>query len=170
MLFAFHSCLQAINRFQCLQWNDISWAKWSWKRQWNPYVESGERIQRLSAQVKPLRRWVFYPTSWTIEHEHIPLKYYKILKSRHPNESESAFYFAIKHQQNPGENIWTNKSVFGNNVVWKPLLKAAQNYSVPKTCISKLLHLYQSASFDLKQRMLFTLSRLANVLATSEFP
>ena len=49
------------------------------------------------------------------------------------NQPESAFYFAIKHQQNPGE------SPLGKNEVGKPLLKAAQNYSVRKTCISKLL-------------------------------
>ena len=102
-------------------------------------MESGERIRRLSAQVKSSGRWVFYPTSWTIDHEHNPDKYYKIFESHRPNESESAFYFAIKHQQNLGDNIWTKKSPFGKNEVGKPLLKVAQNYSVGKTCISKLL-------------------------------
>ena len=102
-------------------------------------MESGERIRRLSAQVKSSGRWVFYPTSWTTDHEHNPDKYYKIFESHRPNESESAFYFAIKHQQNLGDNIWTKKSPLVKNEVGKPLLKAAQNYSVRKTCISKLL-------------------------------
>ena len=102
-------------------------------------MESGERIQRLSARVKSSGRWVFYPTSWTIDHEHNPDKYYKIFESHRPNESESAFYFAIKHQQNPGDNIWTKKSPLGKNEVGKPLLKAVQNHTVRKTCISKPL-------------------------------
>ena len=55
------------------------------------------------------------------------------------NEPESAFYFAIKHQQNPSDNIWTKKSPLGKHEVGKPRLKAAQNYSVRKTCISELL-------------------------------
>ena len=55
------------------------------------------------------------------------------------NEPESAFYFAIKHQQNPSHNIWTKKSPLAKNEVGKSLLKAAQNYSVRKTCVSKLL-------------------------------
>ena len=55
------------------------------------------------------------------------------------NEPESAFFFAIKNQQNPGDNIWTKKLPLGKNKVGKPLLKAAQNYSLDRTCISKLL-------------------------------
>ena len=41
------------------------------------------------------------------------------------NETESAFYFAIKHQQNSGDNTWTKKSPLGKNEVGKPLLKTA---------------------------------------------
>ena len=66
-------------------------------------------------------------------------KYYKIFKSHRSNEPESAFYFAIKHQQNLGGNICTKKSPLGKNELGKALLKAAQNNSVRKTCISKLL-------------------------------
>ena len=60
------------------------------------------------------------------------------------NESESLFYFDTKHQQNPGDNIWyknfpLGKNEKGKNEEGKSLLKAAQNYSVRKTCISKLL-------------------------------
>ena len=69
---------------------------------------------------------------------------YKILKSHRlteVDEPESAFYFAIIHQQNPGDIIWTKKSPLGKNEVGKPLLKVAQNYSVRKTCISELLDL-----------------------------
>ena len=55
------------------------------------------------------------------------------------NESESLFYSVIKHQQNPGDNIWHKNSPLGKNEKGKSLLKAAQNYSVRKTCISKLL-------------------------------
>ena len=55
------------------------------------------------------------------------------------NEPEFLFYFTIKQQQNPGDKIWTKKSPLRKNEVGKPLLKAARNYSVPKTCISKLL-------------------------------
>ena len=55
------------------------------------------------------------------------------------NEPESSFYSAIKYQQNPGDNIWTKKSPLGKNAVGKPLLKADQNYSFRKICISKLL-------------------------------
>ena len=54
------------------------------------------------------------------------------------NEPESPFYFTIKHQQNPGDNIWNKKSPLGNNEVGKPLLKAARNSSIHITCISKL--------------------------------
>ena len=54
-------------------------------------------------------------------------------------EPESALYFAIKHQQNPGDNIWTKKSPLGKNEVGKPLLKTVQSYSVRKTCISRLI-------------------------------
>ena len=85
---------------------------------------------------------MFYPTSHTVDHEHNPDKYYKIFKSHGPtemNEPESSFYFAIKHQQNTGGNIWSKKSPLAKNEVGKPLLKAVQNYSVHKTCISKLL-------------------------------
>ena len=55
------------------------------------------------------------------------------------NEPESSFYFTNKHQQNRGDNIWYKKSLLGKNEVGKPLLKAAQNNSVRRTCISKLL-------------------------------
>ena len=55
------------------------------------------------------------------------------------NEPESSFSFTIKHQQNPGDNIWYKKCPLGKNEVEKLLLKAAQNNSVRKTCISKLL-------------------------------
>ena len=106
-------------------------------------MESGERIRRLSAQDTSSGRRVFYPTSQTIDHELNPDKYYKIFKSYRStvmNEPESAFYFAIKHQQNPCDNIWNKKSLLEwKNEVGKPLWKAAQNYSVRKTCISKLL-------------------------------
>ena len=85
---------------------------------------------------------MFYPFSQTIDREHCPVKYDKIFKSRRPaemNEPKSSFYFTIKHQQNPGDNIWYKKSLLGNNEVGKPLLKAAQNNFVRRTCISKLL-------------------------------
>ena len=55
------------------------------------------------------------------------------------NVPESVFYFVIKHQQNPGNNIWNEKSPLGKNEVGKLLLKASQNYSTRKTCTSKLL-------------------------------
>ena len=55
------------------------------------------------------------------------------------NEPESSFHFTNKHQQNPGDNIWYKKSPLGKNEVGKLLLKAAQNNSVRRTCISKLL-------------------------------
>ena len=84
---------------------------------------------------------MFYLTSQTIDYERNPYKYYKIFKSHRPrDEPESAFYFAIKHEQNPGDNIWYKKSLFGKNEVGEPLLKAAQNYSVHKTGNSKQLH------------------------------
>ena len=54
------------------------------------------------------------------------------------NEPETTFYFAIKHQKNPSDNIWTKKFPLRKNEVGKLLLKAAQNYSVRKTCISKI--------------------------------
>ena len=54
------------------------------------------------------------------------------------NEPESSFYFTNKQQQNPGDNIWYNKSPLGKNEVAKLLLKAAHN-SVRRTCTSKLL-------------------------------
>ena len=83
---------------------------------------------------------MFYPTSWTIDHKHNPDKYYKIFESHCPNEPESAFYFATKHQQNPGDNNWTKKSPLGKNEVgshyWKllktvPLAKLVfQSYSI----------------------------------------
>ena len=87
-------------------------------------------------------RWVFYPTSQTIDHERFPVKCYKIFKSRRPaemNEPESSFYLTIKHQQNPGDNYWYKNSHLGKNEVGKPLLKAAQNNFVRRTCIAKLL-------------------------------
>ena len=55
------------------------------------------------------------------------------------NETESLFYFTNKHQQDPGNNIWYKKSPLGKNEVEKLLLKAAQNNSVRRICISKLL-------------------------------
>ena len=85
---------------------------------------------------------MFYPTSQTIHHERCPVKYYKIFKSHGPTEifeSESSFYFIIKHQQNPDDNIWCKKSPLGKNEVGKLLLIAAQNNSVRRTYISKLL-------------------------------
>ena len=83
---------------------------------------------------------MFYPTSWTIDHEHNPDKHHKIFESHGPNEPESTFYFAIKHHQNPGDNNSTKKSPLGKNEVGKPLLKVLQNYSVRKICILKLLN------------------------------
>ena len=74
---------------------------------------------------------------WTIL-----VKYYKIYKSHYPaemNEPESSLYFTNKHQLNPGDNIWYKKSPLGKNEVGKLLVKAAQNNSVRRTCISKLL-------------------------------
>ena len=56
------------------------------------------------------------------------------------NEPKSSFYFTIKHQQNACDNTWY-KAPLGKNEVGKPLLKAAQNNSVRRTCISKLLDL-----------------------------
>ena len=70
------------------------------------------------------------PTSQTIDHERYPVKQYKIFKSHRlteMNEPESSFYFPIKHQQNPHDNIWTKKSPLGKNEVGKPLLKAARS-------------------------------------------
>ena len=55
------------------------------------------------------------------------------------NEPESSFYFTNKHLQNPGDNIWYKKSPLGKSEVRKLLLKAVQNNSVRRTCISKLL-------------------------------
>ena len=55
------------------------------------------------------------------------------------NEPQSTFYFTNKHQQNPGANILYKKSPLGKNEVRNLLLKAAQNNSVHRTCISKLL-------------------------------
>ena len=55
------------------------------------------------------------------------------------NKPESSFYFINKHQKNPGDNIWYKKAPLGKNEVGKPLLKAAENNSVRRTCISKLL-------------------------------
>ena len=103
-----------------------------------------KKIERLPAQDKSSGRWVFYPTSRAIDHERNPDKYYRIFKSHRPTEMNepaavSSFYFAIKHQQNSGDNIWTKKSPLRKNEVEKPQLKATQNYSVRKTCISKLL-------------------------------
>ena len=50
----------------------------------------------------------FIPLLGTIDHERNPDKLYRIFKSHRPTEMkepESALYFAIKHQQNPGDNI-----------------------------------------------------------------
>ena len=55
------------------------------------------------------------------------------------NEPESSFYFTNKHQLNPADNIWYKKSSLEKNEIGKPLLKAAQNNSVRRTWISKLL-------------------------------
>ena len=83
---------------------------------------------------------MFYPTSWTIDHKRNLDKYYKIFDKHRPNEPESAFYFAIKHQQNPGDNNWTKKSPLRKNEVgshyWKllktiPFAKLAfQRYTI----------------------------------------
>ena len=54
------------------------------------------------------------------------------------NERESSFYFTNKQQQNPGDNSWYKKSPLAKNVVGKLFLKAVQNISVRRTCISKL--------------------------------
>ena len=54
------------------------------------------------------------------------------------NESECAFYFAIKHDQSPGDNIGYKKFPLGKNEVGKSVLKAAQNYYVGNTGISKV--------------------------------
>ena len=62
------------------------------------------------------------------------------------NEPESASYFAIKHQQNPGDNTWTKKSTLGKNEVGTPLLKAAQNYSVAFQSYSIQTHLWLCSS------------------------
>ena len=65
-----------------------------------------------------------------------------MFKSNRPtemNEPESSFYFTNKHQLNPGDNIWYKKSPLRKNEVGKLLLKAVQNNSVRRTCISKLL-------------------------------
>ena len=85
---------------------------------------------------------MFYPTSQTIDDERCPVKCYKIFKSHRPtemNEPESSFYFIIKHRQNPGDCIWYKKSPLRKNEAGKQLLKVAQNNSVRRTCISKLL-------------------------------
>ena len=77
-----------------------------------------------------------------MDHERCPVKYCKMFKSdRHTemNKPESSFYFTNKHQQNLGGNISYKKSPLGKNEVGKLLLKAAQNSSVRRTCISKLL-------------------------------
>ena len=53
-----------------------------------------------------------YPTSQTTDYERNPDTFYKIFKSHCPtemNEPESAFYFDIKREQNPGD-IWYRKS------------------------------------------------------------
>ena len=53
------------------------------------------------------------PTFQTTDHERFTIRYYKIIKSHGPtkmNETESSFNFAIKHQQNPDDNIWYRKS------------------------------------------------------------
>ena len=55
------------------------------------------------------------------------------------NEPGSSLYFANKHQENPGDNIWYKKSPLGKNEVGKLLLKADQNKFICRTCISKLL-------------------------------
>ena len=105
-------------------------------------MESGESIQSLHGLDKSFGRWVFYSTIQTIDHERCAVKYYKLLKSRLPaemNELEFSLYFTNKHQQNPGYNIWFKKSPLGKNEVGKLLLKAAQNNSIRRTCISKLL-------------------------------
>ena len=54
------------------------------------------------------------------------------------NEPETAFDFAMKRQQNPGNNISYKKSPLGKNEVGKPLLKSCSKQAVRRTCISKL--------------------------------
>ena len=52
-------------------------------------------------------------TFQTTDHERFTVRYYKNIKSHSPtvmNETESSFNFAIKHQQNPHDNIWYKKS------------------------------------------------------------
>ena len=46
------------------------------------------------------------------------------------NDQESSFYFPIKHQQNPNNNIWHQKSLLGKKEVVKLLLETAQNNSL----------------------------------------
>ena len=47
-----------------------------------------------------------------------------LLNPTQMNEPESAFYFTLKNQKNPGDNIWYKKSPSGKNEVKKPVLKA----------------------------------------------
>ena len=87
---------------------------------------------------------MFHPTSQTIDHKRCPVKYNKLFQNHQPaemNEPESSFYFTNKHQQNPSDNIWNMKSPLGKSEVRKLLLKAAQNNSIRRTCISKLFDL-----------------------------
>ena len=50
------------------------------------------------------------------------------------------FILKLEHPQRLliGNNIWYKKSPLGKNEVRKPLLKAAQNNSIRRTCISKV--------------------------------
>ena len=89
------------------------------------------------------------------------------------NEPESSFYFTNKHQENPGDNIWYYKSpftelVFQSYSIQTYLWLCSLGKWLPER--EKSRDLYKSASIQLQRRMSFTLSRLANVLATSEFP
>ena len=148
----------------------------------------------LAAQDNTSGRWMFYPTSRTINLERHTDKYYRIVKSHCPTEirePESAFYFAIKHQQNPGDNIWTkkypsreersreaaiescSKLVRSQNLHFKATRFRCTCGSVAQLSDyqnAQSLCSYNSASIQLQQRMSFALNRLANVVATSEFP
>ena len=43
------------------------------------------------------------------------------------DDPELSFYFAIKHKQNPDDNIWHKESLSGKDDVVKLLLKRTQN-------------------------------------------
>ena len=117
---------------------DVSWEKQSWKRQlillWK--AQRGPKACSRPGQVFEC----FIHFSNNISRTLSGFKDYKTEIS----EPESSFYFAIKHQQNPNDNIWHKKSSLGADEVVKLLLKTAQNnswkktltnYSLRKTCI-----------------------------------